>query len=206
VAPQPDRAALTDIALDLFRSRGYDNTTPDQIAAAAGISAQQLARDFATKDAVVMSLCEQILDASVAPLARLAPNADPLDALLVAHGHALTAIVNDIGAVTRDCLATVAEILTAHHEFREPVRALRMQVLSGPLAEYLGAAPDDRRVRRAITMWSAIVAGSFNSFDRAGIDPSGDGRVPELMVQRLKETFTQVMGREPARLAIDPPA
>jgi AcrR family transcriptional regulator len=202
VVPQPDRAALTDIALDLFRSRGYDNTTPDQIAAAAGITAQQLVQDFATKDAVLMSLCEQILDASVAPLARLAPNADPLDALLVVHSDALTAIANGVGVITRTGMATLANILTAHHEFREPVRALRMQVLSGPLAKYMGVAPDDRRVRHAITIWSAIVAGSFNSFDRAGIDPSGDGRVPELMVQRLNETFSQVTGREPPQLTI----
>lgn len=209
MAPQPDRATLTDIALDLFRWRGYDAVTPDQIAATAGVTPQDFARYFATKDAVIMSLADEISHAGVAALARVAPNGDPLDALFTVHAETLTAIVNGVGVMTRERLVALAHILTGHPHLREQVRALRRQVLTIPLAERTSVAPDDRRMRLAFTTWAAIVTGSYNHFDgtglfnRVGFGPRGDGRVPEVMVRRLKETFTEVTGRQPPRQATE---
>ena len=214
---QPDRATLTDIALDLFRWRGYDATTVDHIAATAGITPQDFGRYFATKDAVITSLIDEVLQAGVASLARVPPNTDPLDALLIVYTETLRGITNGVGVITRERLVPLAHILTAQPDLREQVRAVRRRVLMVPLAEHTGVAPDDRRMRHAFTMWAAIVTGSYNSFDRArvsfdraGIGPSGDGRVPEVMARRLNETFAQVTGREPPQQAIDlasaPPA
>jgi AcrR family transcriptional regulator len=209
VPPQPDRARLMDIALHLFRWRGYDAITPDQIAATASITPQDFARHFATKDAVIMSLADEISHAGVASLAHVAPNGDPLDALFTVHAETLTAIVNGVGIMTRERLVALAHILTAHQHLREQVRAQRKRVLTIPLAEHTSVAPEDRPMRLAFTTWAAIVTGSYNYFDgvglfdRAGFGPSGDGRVPEVMVQRLKETFTDVTGREPPRQAIE---
>jgi AcrR family transcriptional regulator len=209
VAPQPDRATLTDVALDLFRWRGYDAVTPAQIAAIAGVTPQDFARYFATKDAVIMSLADEISHAGVASLARVEPNGDPLDALFTVHAETLTAIVDGVGVMTRERLVALAHILTAHPHLREQVRGLRRRVLTIPLAERTSVAPDDRRMRLAFTTWAAIVTGSYNYFDgtglfnKAGVGQSGDGRVPEVMVRRLKETFTEVTGREPPRQAIE---
>jgi hypothetical protein len=64
-------------------------------------------------------------------------------------------------------------------------------------------------MRLAFTTWAAIVTGSYNHvdgtgvFNKAGVGQRGDGRVPEVMVRRLKETFTEVTGREPPREAIE---
>lgn len=210
VAGQPDRATLTDIALDLFRWRGYDATTPDQIAATAGVTPQDFVRSFATKDAVIMSLADEISQAGAIALARVAPNTDPLDALFIVYSETLAAIANGVGVMTRERLVALAHILTAHPHLRDQVRALRRRVLAVPLAEHMGVAPDDRRVGRAFTIWAAIVTGSYNYFegagvffDMAGVSPRGDGRVPEVMVHRLNETFAQVTGREPSRQAIE---
>jgi AcrR family transcriptional regulator len=210
VASQPDRATLTDVALHLFRWRGYDAIGVDQIAATAGVTPQDFARYFATKDAVIMSLADEVLQAGVAALARVAQNTDPLDALLIVHTETLRAIANGVGVMTRERLVPLAHILTAHPHLREQVRALHRRVLTVPLAESTSLAPDDRRMRHAFTMWAAIVTGSYNPFDgagvffdRAGVGPRGDGRVPEVMAQRLNETFAQVTGREPPQQAID---
>jgi AcrR family transcriptional regulator len=214
---QPDRASLTDIALDLFRWRGYDATTVDHIAATAGITPQDFGRYFATKDAIITSLIDEVLQGGVASLARVPPNTDPLDALLIVYIETLRGITNGVGVITRERLVPLAHILTAQPDLREHVRAVRRRVLMAPLAEHTGVAPDDRRMRHAFTMWAAIVTGSYNffdrarvSFDRAGVGPSGDGRVPELMARRLNETFAQVTGREPPQQAIElasaPPA
>jgi AcrR family transcriptional regulator len=207
--PQPDRATLTDIALHLFRWRGYDAITPDQIAATAGVTPQDFARYFPTKDAVIMSLADEISHAGVASLAHVAPNGDPLDALFTVHAETLTAIANGVGIMTRERLVALAHILTAQPHLRKQVRAQRRQVLTIPLAEHMSVAPDDRPMRVAFTTWAAIVTGSYNHFDGSGLfnnaafGPSGDGRVPEVMVRRLKETFSEVTGREPPRQAIE---
>ena len=48
------RARLQARALELFTTRGYDATTVEQIAAAAGVSHMTFFRHFPTKEAVVM--------------------------------------------------------------------------------------------------------------------------------------------------------
>ncbi len=48
------RSRLVDVALSLFESHGYDETTVEQIAAAAGVSHMTFFRHFPTKDAVLL--------------------------------------------------------------------------------------------------------------------------------------------------------
>ena len=50
--------------------------------------------------------------------------------------------------------------------------------------------------------WAANVTRSYKNPGRAADDPSDDGGAPELMVQRLNETFAHVTGREPPQQAI----
>ena len=55
-------------------------------------------------------------------------------------------------------------------------------------------------MRRAVTIRSAVLAAAYN-FDRGRrfpLDPRNDGRVPDLMVERLNDTFTHITGRAPA--------
>lgn len=56
------RNELTDVALDLFDRNGYDETTVDDIAAAAGISRRTFFRYFATKDDVVLGKYDDLAE------------------------------------------------------------------------------------------------------------------------------------------------
>jgi len=61
------RAELTDVAMDLFLRQGFEATTVDEIAAAAGTSRRSLFRYFASKEAIIFErlqdLGEQVADA-----------------------------------------------------------------------------------------------------------------------------------------------
>lgn len=61
------RAELMAVGMDLFARNGYDNTTIDEIAAAAGISRRSFFRYFTSKEDVVLghqeTLGEALLDA-----------------------------------------------------------------------------------------------------------------------------------------------
>jgi AcrR family transcriptional regulator len=47
------RTTLVDVALDLFSAQGYDATTTDEIAKAAGVSARTFFRYFPTKQSIL---------------------------------------------------------------------------------------------------------------------------------------------------------
>ncbi|MBW0019816.1 MAG: TetR family transcriptional regulator, partial [Mycobacterium sp.] len=78
------REKLIVATLDLSATRGYDSITVDQIAAAAGVSPNDFTRYFASKDAVIMSLLNDVLHATVAELGRVETDTEPIEALMIA--------------------------------------------------------------------------------------------------------------------------
>jgi AcrR family transcriptional regulator len=74
------REALADAALELFAARGFDATTVDQIAEAAGVSRRTFFRYFRSKEAVVFPDRERRLEVLRALLAE-APAGTGLEAV-----------------------------------------------------------------------------------------------------------------------------
>ncbi|WP_156432905.1 TetR family transcriptional regulator [Mycobacterium sp. M26] len=71
---QRTRATLIDVAAKLCVEQGYDNTTVDQIAAAADVSARTFSRYFPNKEAVVVAIVADVAEGVAAAVAR-----QPLD-------------------------------------------------------------------------------------------------------------------------------
>ncbi|MBM2622712.1 TetR/AcrR family transcriptional regulator [Actinoplanes sp. LDG1-06] len=81
------RSAIADVALRLFEEHGYDETTMEQIAAAADVGTSTLYRYFPTKDSTLLD--HPFLDArTVAELLAERPSGEPIEEAL---GHALAA-------------------------------------------------------------------------------------------------------------------
>lgn len=197
MADQQCREKVIDVALDLGTRHGYEATTVEQITAAAGVTPHTFGRYFASKDAVILTIVDDIVVAVAGELARIAPQTSPPEALLAANTVVISDIANGAGVITRERMQALAHILTGSPDLRKKSSALSKQVLSVALAERMGVEPEDSRVRRAITIHAAVIAAAYN-FDRGGrfrLDPRKDGRVPELMVGRLNDTFTHITGR-----------
>ena len=200
MAEKHDREKLIDVALDLCIRQGYEATTIDQIAAAVGVTSHAVGRYFATKDAIILSIVDDIVVAVATELAQIPPQTSPPEALLAATTAVISDIADGAGVITRERMQALAHILTASLDLRTKASALGKQVLSVALAERMGVGPEDSRVRQAVTIRAAVIAAAYN-FDRGGrvrLDPRNDGRVPELMVKRLNDTFTHITGRAPA--------
>ncbi|WP_298212502.1 TetR family transcriptional regulator [Ferrimicrobium sp.] len=71
------RRMLAEAAAELFVVKGFDHTTVEEIAQAAGISPRTFFRYFATKDEVVMSFLWLKVDKLLGSLA-MRPNGEPL--------------------------------------------------------------------------------------------------------------------------------
>lgn len=72
---------ITDAGMSLFIQQGYDATTLDQIASAAGISRRTFFHYFKSKDDILLSLQSGLGGMLVAALRDVPPDVPPLDAI-----------------------------------------------------------------------------------------------------------------------------
>jgi AcrR family transcriptional regulator len=191
------RDRLIDATLNLCMGRGYEATTVDQIAAAAGLTLHDCARYFATKDAVLMSILDDVLQADAVALRSVDAAASPEQALLLAHTEVVIAISDGRGVITRDRMLAIAQIFRAHPNLRMQASLARKRVLTQALADRMGVAAENWRVRRAVTMWSAVAAGALmeRCSMAADYDPRHDDQLDERMRAELAATFAEVMGK-----------
>jgi AcrR family transcriptional regulator len=89
------RAELIEKSAQLFRTKGYDNTTVRDIAAAAGIQAGSWFYHFKTKQDILAAIMEQGLERSLAEIEAIAsqtlPPREMLRRLVEVHLHTLLA-------------------------------------------------------------------------------------------------------------------
>lgn len=200
MAAQKDcRERLIDATLSLCTRRGYEATSVDQIAAAADATPPDFVRYFASKDAVLISIVEDVLNACVDALGDVDPDTSLEHALLIATTKAISRVIDGRGVITRDRFLAVAEVLTAHPNLRQQVSLARKRILTGALADRLGVAEDDRHVHQAVTRWSAIAAGAYllGGSMADHYDPWTDDQLIERMIAELSATFADVMGDDP---------
>lgn len=71
---------ITQAGIGLFIQKGYEATTLDEIAAAAGISRRSFFHHFTSKDEILLSLQASVGDMIVAALRAAPPDLAPIDA------------------------------------------------------------------------------------------------------------------------------
>ncbi|GAA4912436.1 TetR family transcriptional regulator [Stackebrandtia albiflava] len=117
------RAELSRTAMDLFTRHGYEATTVDDIAAAAGISKRSFFRYFPQKEDVVLADVELLGDEVVRGVAARPVDEAPWDSLAAVLGEWAEGILSTTAATRRLRLVEGTPALRARlHTTRDELR------------------------------------------------------------------------------------
>lgn len=192
------RAELAEAAGRLFRERGYEATTVEDVCAEVEVSPRTFFRYFASKEDVLDELLESHLDAFVQALAERPAAEAVLDSLLAAascgYGDAsadepdfleLFAVVHRTPALrarwldrSHDVQARLADILAGRLAGGDPwVALLAAGAIAGTLTaviESWAEAPSDPPLRQRVLAALEQLAGGFGLADPPGSGGAGD--------------------------------
>ena len=180
---------LVDAAVTLCIENGYDNTTVEQIAAAADVSPRTFSRYFPTKDSVMMTVLDDLVDAAVAELSTIAPSIPPLTALARAHTQALRRVPSgEVTDLTTHRLVLMIHVISSSSALRLAAAATRLLPLVLGVAARLGVDPRDPQVALIVSVWGAVTAGAWGQLV---IGPDDYDDCAAIMADRLDSTFTE---------------
>ncbi len=177
------RRSIQEHALKLFLSQGYENTTVEQIAAAAGVSHMTFFRHFPTKESVVES--DDYDPLIVRLIEERPPEEDPLTALQRALARGLAAIYD----TDKDALLVRTRLVVRTPALR--ARAWENQYATEQLFSQALAA----RARGEVTLHTRVLAAaSLAALTTAlthWVDRDGEDHLPTL----VDEAFQVLRGR-----------
>ena len=180
---------LVDAAVQLCIDQGYDNTTVEQIAAAADVSPRTFSRYFPTKEAVMMTVVDDLLEAAVVELAAVGAEVPPLTALAGAHIRVLRGVSSGaVTSLTAHRLVLTVNVISSSSTLRLAATATRLQPLVLAVAARTGLDPGDRRVTLIVSTWAAVTAAAWGQLV---IDPEDYDNCPAILADQLNVAFTE---------------
>jgi AcrR family transcriptional regulator len=198
--PHDDRRErLIDAALKLFERQGYDATTTAQIAAKARLSDADFTKYFPSTEAIIMAIAEDMARETAAALAGIEKGIAPERALLSAGVAALNTVVEGRSELPLDRLLAMARVVSATRNLHRRVSAARKRVITQALADWMGVDSTDRRLQRALTMWSAVTASAYVAASEMPehYESQRDGGLRAEMIANLSQSYGDVMGVDP---------
>ena len=143
--PVTTRLEIERVAFTLFADRGFDETTVEDIAGAAGISRRTFFRYFASKNDVVWGDFDAGLDHFDAALAAADPNQPWMDALRVAVVD-FNSLDPELVPLHRDRMEHILHV-PALQAYATLMYARWREVVTRFVATRTGAKPDDLHPR-----------------------------------------------------------
>lgn len=169
------RSTLIEAAAELCLKRGYDNTTVDQIAAAADVSPRTFCRYFPTKESVVAAMTGDMDLYLAAALERQPTDIDEYEALLRAH---LEVFKPELGYQTPGFkrMAVLIQIINNAESLRSSAflhqRAVEERTAFVVMGKRMGGVPAaDPAVRMVGDAWTVIFANAFAGLGTPGHEP-----------------------------------
>jgi AcrR family transcriptional regulator len=182
------REALVEAAAALCLQRGFDNTTVEQIAAAAEVSTRTFSRYFSHKGAVIAAITDE-LDVYIAmALSEQPTDITEYEALLRAH---LAVFGPDKGHLTPGFqrMAALIAIVNGSESAKAAAFAhqqgISQHAAATVMGRRMGVPADDPAVRLVSDTWTMLFATSFDGLGLPGNDPIE----PKVLCDRLCATF-----------------
>lgn len=190
---QRTRSMLIDAAVELCDKQGFDNTTVDQIAAVADVSPRTFSRYFATKDAVILALIDDMTAAIAVQLARQPPELSPLDAMFGAHVAMIegTATASADGFTT-ERLKTITRIVNSSPALRLAASDFRDHAVTQGLGERMGVEFDDKRLQLAVAVFATILLSAVDELAAVTDWSSVDADTLVVALTKTYERFTAI--------------
>jgi AcrR family transcriptional regulator len=187
---QRTRAMLIDAAMDLCLRQGYENTTVDQIAAAADVSPRTFSRYFATKDAVFLTLIDDYSHEVAIELETIQSDVGPLEAMRQAHVAVLTRVAKrQVGRITTERVILMLRVINASDTLRQGAVEFKHDMTEVLIAKRMGVNVEDRRRRLVGAVFSSTIVTACGDL----ITDTDTIRLgPLVMVERINEAFAQV--------------
>ncbi|MGK2867034.1 MAG: TetR/AcrR family transcriptional regulator [Mycobacterium sp.] len=186
------RATLIDAAMDLCLRQGYEQTTVDQIAAAAEVSPRTYSRYFATKEAVFLTLLEELSEQIALELHKLPVGIGPLEALRAAHIAVLTRVATGrIGSLTSDRVVLILRVINGADALRQGAFEFKSAEVVAALAKLMGVDTGDRSLLLGLSVFSAVIISACGDLVA---DTDGMPLGPLLMIERINQACEQVAG------------
>jgi AcrR family transcriptional regulator len=187
---QRTRAVLIDAAIELCLRNGYDQTTVEQIAAAADVSPRTFSRYFATKDAVFLTLIEDYVEQVTLELASIPPEVGPLEALRVAHVETLARVATrPTSRLSDDRIVLMLRVINASDALRQAAFDFKHEPSHAFVAKRMGVPVDDRRVQLVGSIFSSVIVTACGDL----IEHTDGVRLgADAMIGRLNEAFAQL--------------
>ena len=143
------RAQVARTGVALFLERGFDATTMDDVAAAAGISRRTLFRYFGSKEELALGHLSGLGDDLAAAVRAQPADADVWDVLVTAMEQVLpTALAHDDGAAR--ALSRLVETTAALRAAHADKHRSWVDALAPAVGERLGGADDPELAARAV--------------------------------------------------------
>lgn len=191
------RAALSGAAEELFLRRGFEKTTVEQIARAAGVSRRTFFRYYESKEDVMAERTDRLGELLLAELAARPREEPPL----VAIRNALVTAV-EAGLADRELIRSVIRLLRETSALRRAVMERRNRIeerIAALMARRLGAARDDTTPMLLAFVTRALHDTAFNAwYDHETDDVTG---LVDELVDRLRAVVAAVPGRRGGRKA-----
>jgi AcrR family transcriptional regulator len=187
--------------MELCLKQGYEQTTVEQIAAAADVSPRTFSRYFATKDAVFLTLIEDVAEEVAVAMDSVPDAFGPLEAVRQAHVEVLTRVAGrQIGRLTTERVALMLRVFNNSDNLRRSAFEFRHDPTRVALANRMGVDVRDRRVTLVLAIFTSVIGASCGDL----ITDTDTVRLgPMVMVDRLNEAFGQ-LARFAADLQVSP--
>ncbi|MDX1891972.1 TetR/AcrR family transcriptional regulator [Mycolicibacterium sp. 050158] len=185
------RKMLIDTAVDLCLSRGYENTTVEQISDAVSVSPRTFNRYFASKDAVFIAVIDDLANEIAAELDSQQSTVGPLAALRAAHIAVLTRAARGrvSAGLTAERIMLILRVVYSSPTLRQAAIDYRCPAAMEALAAKMGVATDDPRLELAVAVFSTTIVSACRDIIASGV---ADRCGPDAVMERLEQALTDV--------------